>query len=72
MSLHGGPFDGRTFERRDCRVGLLLLVTGVSARGLDHQLYRVRAQSGDRFAASVEPDGDGDGECHRVLLPGTV
>ncbi|MEM9388459.1 MAG: hypothetical protein AAGA68_25675 [Pseudomonadota bacterium] len=70
VSLHGGPFHGRVFERRECRLGLLLLVTGISARGLDHQLYRVRAQAGERFAASVERDGNG--ECHRVLLPGTV
>lgn len=70
VSLHGGPFDGRSFERGECRVGLLLLVTGVSTRGLDQQFYRVRVRFGDRFAASVERDGDG--ECQRVLLPGSL
>ncbi len=69
VSLRGGPFHGRSFERRECWIGLLLMVTGVSARGLDYQLYRVRARVGDRFAASAERDGEG--VCHRVLLPGT-
>lgn len=67
IRLHGGPFDGRTFTRRHCRVGLLLMVTGLSKAGLDHQLYRVRAGLGDRFGASV--DRDGEGACQRVLLP---
>lgn len=67
IRLHGGPFDGRCFARERCEVGMLLMITGLSPRGLDCQLYRVRARLGERFAASV--DRDGDGPCHRVLLP---